>query len=152
MWFEGRSWLETTRRWVYFTAFIGFLAIFIHSYGQTGGFTHGYWEEPNLYTTWPRFDEITHPLSSMALTAIILNLNLPMTYRKKWIVALNLGMFLGVVWEILEALAPAGLVTITALDTLLDFHQDFYGSALAVLLYTITMRGSSARDLAKFQL
>ncbi len=88
----------------------------------------------------------------MALTAIILNLNLPMTYRKKWIGALNLGMLLGVIWEILEALAPAGLVTITALDTLLDFHQDFYGSALAVLLYTIIMRGSCPAELTKFQL
>ncbi len=135
---------------MYFTAVISFLGVFIHSYGQTGGFTHGYWEEPNLYTTWSRFDEITHPLSSMALTAIILNL--PMTFRKKWIVALNFGMFLEVVREILEALAPAGLVTITALDTLLDFHQDFYGSVLAVLLYTINMRGNTPADLTKFQL
>ena len=152
MWFETRSWLETTRKWVYFTSIISFFAVLVHSAGQTGGFQHGYWEEPNLYDTWLRFDEITHPLSSMAITAIILNLNLPMIYRKKWIIALSLGMFLAVLWEIMEALAPAGFFRITPVDTLLDFHQDFYGSALAVLLYTINMRGIERVELTKFQL
>jgi hypothetical protein len=88
----------------------------------------------------------------MAITAIILNLNLPMTYRKKWIIALSLGMFLGVLWEIMEALAPSGFFHITPVDTLLDFHQDFYGSALAVLLYTINMRGREPVDRLKFRL
>ncbi len=111
---ESRTWLETTKKWVYFSVLVSVLAIVVHSAGQTGGFQHGYWEEPNLYDTWPRFDEITHPLSSMALTAIILNLNLPMTYRKKWIVALNLGMLFGVLWEIMEALAPSGFFQTTA--------------------------------------
>ncbi|MHA2345499.1 MAG: hypothetical protein ACXACP_02145 [Candidatus Hodarchaeales archaeon] len=152
MWFETRSWLETTRKWVYFSAIISFLAIVVHTAGQTGGYQHGYWEEPNLYDTWPRFDEVTHPLSSLAITAIILNLNLPMTYRKKWIVALSLGMFLGVLWEIMEALAPLGFFHISPTDTLLDFHQDFYGSALAVLLYTIHMRGNEPLDLTKFRM
>jgi hypothetical protein len=152
LWFETRNWLETTRKWVYLTAIMSFFAVVVHSAGQTGGFQHGYWEEPNLYDTWPRFDEITHPLSSMAITAIILNLNLPMTYRKKWIIALSLGMFLGVLWEIMEALAPSGFFHITPVDTLLDFHQDFYGSALAVLLYTINMRGREPVDRLKFRL
>ena len=112
-----------------------------------------YFEEPNLYHVWPRFDEITHPLSSCAVTSILLNFNLPMTYRKKWIISLVFGMIFGFIWEILESIvAPMGLVKITLVDTLLDFHQDFYGSALAVLLYTITMRESRVPTPTKFTL
>jgi len=147
------SFFETTRKWIIFTVIMGLFSIFVHTAGQTGGFQHGYFEEPNLYHTWPRFDDITHPLSSCAVTSILLNINLPMSYRKKWITALILGMVFGLIWEALEFIvAPTGLIRMTPVDTLLDFHQDFYGSALAVLLYTIIMRELEAPTLTRFKL
>ena len=153
LWLESMSFLETTRKWFIFTILISFTSIFVHTAGQTGGFKHGYFEEPNLYHVWPRFDEITHPLSSCAVTSILLNLNLPMTYRKKWIISLVFGMVFGFIWEILEFIvAPMGFVKITLVDTLMDLHQDFYGSALAVLVYTIIMRESRVPTLTKFRL
>ncbi len=144
---------ETSYNWIIFTIFVSLLALFIHSAGQTMFFTHGYFEEPNLYHTWDRFDEITHPLSSCAMTAIILKFNLPMSFRKKWIVSLIAGMISGVFWEILEFIAvPFGLVRMTFVDTLLDLHQDFYGSALAILLYIIIMRESRIHPTEMFKL
>jgi hypothetical protein len=144
---------ETSYNWILFTIFVSLFAVFIHSAGQTMFFSHGYFEEPNLYHTWDRFDEITHPLSSCAMTSIILNFNLPTSFRKKWIIALVFGIIFGVLWEILEFLAvPFGLVRMTFVDTMLDLHQDFYGSALSVLFYVVTMRESKIHPPVRFKL
>lgn len=138
---------ETTRSWVIFTIFISIVALVVHFSGMTDGFRHPPFEEPIWYHTWPsekapRFDEITHPLSACAVTAIVLNFNLPMSYKKKWIISLIIGMIFGSIWEFVEFISVAFIdwMKISPTDTLLDFHQDFYGSVLAVLLYTITMR------------
>jgi len=128
---------ETNHTWILATVTVGLLALLIHCAGQTSLFTHDYFSEPNLYHTWPRFDELTHPLSSAAATALILNLNLPLSFRKKWVVALAAGMVFGLGWEVAEYVAAPfiGWIRIDPVDTLLDLHQDFYGSALAVLFY-----------------
>lgn len=144
---------ETSYNWIIFTICISFLALFIHTAGQTMFFTHGYFEEPNLYHTWDRFDEITHSLSSCAMTSILLNFNLPMSFRKKWIISLIIGMIFGVLWEILELFASMyNLVRVTFVDTLLDLHQDFYGSALSVLIYVQIMRESRIHPQVRFRL
>ena len=145
---------ETTNKWIFITGVIIIAALFVHFLGMTGGFTHGPFEVPNWYHTWPRFDEITHPLSSCAVTAILLNFNLPMSYRKKWIISLILGMVLGILWEIIELIVSTSLwwMVISPVDTLLDLHQDFYGSVLAIFGYTITMRGSSDHVRSDFLL
>lgn len=144
---------ETSNNWIIFTICISFLALFIHTAGQTMFFTHGYFEEPNLYHTWDRFDEITHSLSSCAMTSILLNFNLPMSFRKKWIISLIFGMIFGVLWEILELFASLyDLVRVTFVDTLLDLHQDFYGSALSVLIYVQIMRESRIHPQVRFRL
>ena len=115
---ESHRNFETSSLWIKFTLGVSFFALFIHSAGQTMFFSHGYFEEPNLYHTWDRFDEVTHPLSSCAITSIILNFNLPLSFRKKWFIALIFGIIGGISWELLEyAVAPYGLVRVTFVDT-----------------------------------
>jgi len=130
--------LETNRTWIAFSIVAATLAVFVHLTAQTYFFTSSYFSGPNLYDVWPRIDQITHALSALALTAAILNFNLPLSFRKKWIVALALGFLLGGVWEIAEyATAPFwGWIHIATSDTFLDLFQDFLGASVAVLLYT----------------
>ena len=129
--------LETRRTWLYFSTAVTFLAVMVHLTAQTYFFTSSYFSGPNLYDIWPRIDQITHALSSLALTATILNFNLPLSFRQKWIVALILCFGLGCVWEFAEYLtAPFwGWIHIATADTLLDLWQDFLGASFAVLLY-----------------
>ena len=123
---------------------ISTLAVLTHLIAQTNWFTHSYWVEPNLYHTWPRVDEITHALSANASTSITLNLNLPMSYRKKWAVGWIIGMLMGSNWEISEWIAwilrLVSWIRIDLGDTGLDFHQDFYGATLAICVYIIIMQ------------
>jgi len=138
--------LETNRSFIIFTGFVCFLAGFIHFLGHTMFFTTGFFEEPNLYTVWPRFDQITHSLSSCAVTSFILNFNLPLSFKKKWSVALLFGIFLSFLWEAWEYISFYFLsnvfhwINISNIDTLLDFHQNFYGAVLAILVYTILVK------------
>ena len=131
--------LETNRHWLLFTFLIIWLAIFVHITAQTAGFTDSYSGGANWYNNpgTAIVDVFTHPLSSMMLTAIILNFNLPFSFRRKWLVALLFGIIGGMFWEGGEYFtAPFwGWIEITTLDTLKDLWTDFLGSAFAVLLY-----------------
>ncbi|MGC8850237.1 MAG: hypothetical protein ACP5QI_07170 [Candidatus Bathyarchaeia archaeon] len=133
---------ETTRLWITVTLILGFSAVMVHVTAQTYFFTSSYFEEPNLYHVWPRIDEVTHALSSMALTAALCNFNLPHSLRRKWIVGLSLSFIFGLFWEAMEYLtAPYwGWIKISLSDTLLDLWQDLLGAGFAVLLYSHLVR------------
>ena len=132
---------ETTKKYVLFTLFFWFIALLTHIIAHTNFFSHEFFEEPNLYnvseTGW-FVSPITHSLSSLAITATVLNFNLPLSFNKKWIIAFIVGVCSGLIWEVGEVLvAPVmNWVVISPLDTILDIIQNFYGSALAILLYS----------------
>lgn len=134
--------LETNTSWIVTSLLLTVLAVLVHLAAQTCFFTSSYFEPPNLYDVWPRIDQVTHALSSMALTAALCNFNLPYSLRRKWIVGLGLSFILGLFWEGLEYLtAPHwGWIRIATADTLLDLWQDFLGSSFAVLLYSQVVR------------
>jgi hypothetical protein len=140
--------LETNKAWIVFSIWAAAVAVLIHLSAQTYFFTSSYFSGPNLYDVWPRIDQITHALSSLALTAAILNFNLPLSFRKKWIIALTLSVLLGGIWEIAEyATAPFwGWIHVATSDTLLDLFQDFLGASFAILLYSHMVRRPRRRE------
>ena len=93
---------ETTKKYVLFTLFFWFIALLTHIIAHTNFFSHGFFEEPNLYnvseTGW-FVSPITHSLSSLAITASVLNFNLPLSFNKKWIIAFIVGVCSGLIWE-----------------------------------------------------
>jgi len=143
---EAGTWkvrvLETTRTWIMITVMFVATAILIHVTAQTYFFTSGYFTDPNLYDVFPRVDEVTHAVSAMAVAAAVLNFNLPLTFRKKWMVAMALGFLIGSIWEVAEYItAPIWKwIHISTTDTLLDLWQDFLGSSFSILLYSHLVR------------
>ena len=133
--------LETNQLWILLSLISAAVAIFVHVFGQTAGFTSSYWAEPNFYHIWPspecpRFDQITHPLSSFAIAMLLLNLNLPYKFHFKTGVVFLIAVGFMVIWEVSEyVLAPLfGWVIIDMIDTRYDFWNNclvigwaFYG-------------------------
>ena len=151
--------LETNRHWLIITVLVSFLALLIHVTGQTAGFTDSYFGGANWYNQ-PGLvgyfmSIMGHSFSSMAVTAIILNFNLPLSFRWKWIVTLIVGISLGIVWEFAEYVAlllgTFGWLQIAPLDTLSDLWLDFLASAFIILLYIHMVRVPRERRVRALQ-
>ena len=134
--------LESNRSWVVITALSGILAPLIHLFGQTAGFTHDYFSEPNYYHTWPnnrcpRFDQITHVFSSYAVCNIIQNFNLPGRFYFKDVFSFLISVGFQLLWEFAEWLvAPwMGWVHIDPMDTIFDLKNNSLGAIASLYLY-----------------
>lgn len=146
---------ETNNPFIVYTIGAWALAIFVHYWAQTAGFTSGYFTPPNYYNmpATARVDQITHALSTHAAQCTILNFNLPGRFKVKWAVALSMGVLVGIGWEGMEYLtAPLwGWMTIAAMDTYLDLFQDGMGALAAIGLYIIIMMWSDERTWRKYR-
>jgi len=118
---NGIAILDTSYEWIYFTGFVGLIAIGIHLLAEYN--LHWYDVTP--------IDRFTHAISGMAITAIVLNFNL--TNQRKFYytiaIASSWAAFIG--WELFEAifvyLNPDGFIEISNWDTAVDLWIDFLG-------------------------
>jgi len=88
---KSRIKLETTQLWKQITAIAVVVAIFLHIFAGNNGLYHI-----------TNIDIITHFASAFALTAVILNFDLPLGSRDKWLILIVLAPVFGMAWEFLE--------------------------------------------------
>lgn len=121
----GRQILDTSNRWLYFTAFVGLSAAGAHLLAE---YTF------HIYDITP-IDRFTHGLSGMAVAAAVLNLYLTRNRKLYYSVSIGASWVFFVVWEIFElAFAyynPGGLIQTGAWDIAIDLWIDSLG-ALAI--------------------
>ena len=121
----GRRILDTSRRWLYFTVFVGLSAAGAHLLAE---YTF------HVYDITP-VDRFTHGLSGMAVTAAVLNLYLTRNRKLYYGVSIGASWIFFVVWEIFEFIFayynPGGLIQTDAWDVAIDLWIDSLG-ALAI--------------------
>lgn len=118
----GLKIFDTSKEWIFFTIFIGLVAIGVHLIAEY--FLHWYDITP--------IDRFTHGLSGMAVTAIVLNFRLTRQKRFYYPLAIAAAWIAFVLWEIFEAvfvyLNPKGFIEISNWDTAVDFWIDSLGA------------------------
>lgn len=121
----GRKILDTSRRWLYFTAFVGLSAAGAHLLAE---YTF------HVYDITP-VDRFTHGLSGMAVTAAVLNLFLTRNRKIYYGASIGASWVFFVVWEVFEFVFayynPGGLIQTDAWDVAIDLWIDSLG-ALAI--------------------
>lgn len=119
---SGRKILDTSRRWLYFTAFIGLAAVGAHLLAE---YTF------HIYDITP-IDRFTHGLSGMAVTAAVLNLYLTRKRKIYYSTSIGASWVFFVVWEIFEAVFayvnPNGLIQTGLWDAGIDLWIDSLGA------------------------
>ena len=122
---KGRKILDTSRRWLYFTAFVGLSAAGAHLLAE---YTF------HIYDITP-IDRFTHGLSGMAVTAAVLNLFLTRNRKIYYGASIGASWVFFVVWEVFEFVFayynPGGLIQTDAWDVAIDLWIDSLG-ALAI--------------------
>lgn len=91
----GHRFLDTSDRWLVFSGFIGLVAIGSHFLAEYS---------LHIYDVTP-VDRITHGLSGMAVTAVILNLNLTRGRKVYYPTAIGVSWLAFILWEVYEWLS-----------------------------------------------
>ncbi len=121
----GYQILDTSKEWLFFTAFIGLSALGAHLMAEYVF---------HIYDITP-IDRFTHGLSGMAVTAIVLNFSLTQNRKLYYSAAIGASWIAFIVWEIFEGIFvyvnPQGFIQINAWDTVIDLWIDSLG-ALAI--------------------
>lgn len=127
----GRKVIDTSRGWFFFTMFIGSVALGAHFISE---YTF------HLYDT-TSIDSLTHGLSAMGITAIVLNFYL--TKRKRLYFPVSIGAaWIGfTLWEVYEWImvgvqGPMGFIQTEPLDMGIDLWVDTLGSLAICFLYS----------------
>lgn len=120
---KGRRIIDTSRGWIFFTLFLGGIALGAHFLAE---YTF------HLYDDTP-VDSITHGLSSMGLTALFLNLYLTKKRRLYYPISIGASWILFVIWEVYEWMVvmrsgEGGFIQISPADTVVDIWIDVLGS------------------------
>jgi len=114
--------LDTSDRWIVFTLLLSISALIAHLLAEYVF---------HLYDVTP-IDRFTHGLSGMAVTAIILNLNLSRNRRVYYTIGILASWTAFIAWEIFEGiyfyLNPFGIIQTNPQDTLIDLWIDFLGA------------------------
>lgn len=119
----GRKVIDTSRGWIFFTLFLGGMAMGGHFLAE---YTFHLYDETPI-------DRVTHGLSGMAITAIFLNLYLTRKRRLYYPVSIGASWVLFVLWEVYEwikviTMGGEGFIQTGPLDMAIDLWVDTLGS------------------------
>ena len=125
----GHKVVDTSDRWLLFTVFIGLVAIGSHYLAEYS---------LHLYDVTP-VDRITHGLSGMAVTALILNFNLSRGRRVYYPTAIAVSWIGFIAWELYEWLTvmvdPNSGIETGPWDLAIDLWIDTLGALAICLVY-----------------
>lgn len=125
----GHKIIDTSDRWLLFTAFIGLVAVGSHYLAEYS---------LHLYDVTP-VDRITHGLSGMAVTAFILNFNLSRGRRVYYPTAIAVSWIGFIGWELYEWLTvmtdPNSGIQTSPWDLVIDLWIDTLGALAICLVY-----------------
>jgi len=114
--------LDTSNNWIIFTVILSVAALTSHLLAEYVF---------HIYDVTP-IDRFTHGLSGMAVTALILNLNLSQNRKIYYAIGIAASWIAFIAWEIFEGiyfyLDPFGLIQTDLPDTLIDLWIDFLGA------------------------
>ncbi|MCP8311707.1 MAG: hypothetical protein L6N95_02615 [Candidatus Methylarchaceae archaeon HK01B] len=114
--------LDTSDNWIIFTLLLSIAALTIHLLSEYVF---------HLYDVTP-IDRFTHGLSGMAVTALILNLNLSRNRKIYYTIGIGASLIAFIAWEIFEGIYfyfnPLGMIQTNLQDTLIDLWIDFLGA------------------------
>ena len=114
--------LDTSNNWLLFTLLLSIGALTAHLLAE---FVF------HLYDVTP-IDRFTHGLSGMAVTAIILNLDLSRNRKIYFTIGIAASWVAFILWEVFEGiyfyLNPLGIIQTNLQDTLIDLWIDFLGA------------------------
>ena len=116
------KYLDTSNNWIIFTVILSLTALTAHLLAEYVF---------HIYDITP-IDRFTHGLSGMAVTALILNLNLSQNRKIYYAIGIAASWIAFIAWEIFEGiyfyLDPFGLIQTDLPDTLIDLWIDFLGA------------------------
>lgn len=128
--FVGKKVVDTSKGWLFFTLFIGGVALGTHFLSE---YTF------HLYDT-TSIDSITHGLSAMGITAIVLNFMI--TKKRRYYFPISIGAaWIGfMLWEVYEWISvsihgPTGFIQTEPLDMLVDLWVDTLGCLAICFIY-----------------
>jgi membrane-bound ClpP family serine protease len=125
----GHKILDTSNRWMIFTAFIGLVAIGSHYLAE---YTF------HIYDVTP-IDRFTHGLSGMAVTAVVLNINLTRGRKVYYPTAIATSWVAFILWEVYEWLSvmfnPDTTIQTTPWDLAIDLWIDSLGALAMCFIY-----------------
>jgi len=119
----GLQILDTSREWLFFTAFIGMSAIGIHLLME---YVLHWYDDPQK-----DIDTFTHAISGMSLAAITLNFRLTQKRVIYYPIAIGISWIGFIMWEIFEFFAsqiPGSYIEIDFWDTVIDLWVDLLGA------------------------
>lgn len=126
----GKKLVDTSKGWLFFTLFIGGVALGTHFLSE---YTF------HLYDT-TSIDSITHGLSAMGITAIVLNFMI--TKKRRYYFPISIGAaWIGfMLWEVYEWISvsihgPTGFIQTEPLDMFVDLWVDTLGSLAICFIY-----------------
>ena len=126
---SGHKILDTGSRWMFFSLFVGLSAIGAHLLAE---YTF------HIYDVTP-IDKFTHGLSGMAITALVLNLNLTRGRKVYYPVSIGVSWVAFVVWEIYEWVivmtVPNSGIEVSLWDTAIDLWIDTLGALTICFFY-----------------
>ena len=125
----GHKILDTSDRWILFSAFMGLVAIGSHYLVE---YTF------HIYDVTP-IDRFTHGLSGMAVTAVVLNVNLTRGRRVYYPTAIATSWVAFILWEVYEWLSvmfnPNTTIQTTPWDLAIDLWIDSLGALAICFIY-----------------
>ncbi len=125
----GHKVLDTSSRWMVFSGFIGLVAIGSHYLAEYA---------LHIYDVTP-VDRITHGISGMAVTAIVLNINLTRGRRVYYPTAIGVSWAAFIVWEVYELLSvmfdPNTHIETGPWDLAIDLWIDALGALAICFIY-----------------
>lgn len=126
---SGHKILDTGSRWLFFTFFVGLSAIGAHLLAE---YTF------HIYDVTP-IDKFTHGLSGMAITALVLNLNLTRGRKVYYPVSIGVSWVAFIAWEIYEWVTvmtiPNSGIEVSLWDTAIDLWIDTLGALTICFFY-----------------
>lgn len=125
----GHKILDTSNRWLVFSAFIGLVAIGAHYLAEYA---------LHIYDVTP-IDRFTHGLSGMAVTAAVLNINLTRGRRVYYPAAIGVSWAAFILWEVYEWLSvmfdPGTTIETSPWDLGIDLWIDTLGALAICFIY-----------------
>jgi membrane-bound ClpP family serine protease len=125
----GHKILDTSSRWMVFSAFVGLVAIGSHYLAE---YTF------HIYDVTP-IDRFTHGLSGMAITAVVLNINLTRGRKVYYPTAIAASWVAFILWEVYEWLSVMfnsnTTIQTTPWDLAIDLWIDSLGALAICFIY-----------------
>ena len=141
----GHKVIDTSEKWLLFTAFVGLVAIGSHYLAEYG---------LHIYDVTP-VDRITHGLSGMAVTALILNFNLSRGRRVYYPTAIGVSWVAFIAWEVYEWLMvmqnPNSGIQTSPWDLVIDLWVDTLGALAMCFVYDEYNKDKKKKEVSRQQ-